>query len=111
MSPGECHELGARRWYIFLYFGLMQQNLSQSEALAGHLDCPDTPEPQTERSSRTALKFNCKHKQKLSAWDLHGGKYYICNLINAITEEGETSSMRYGDISPSLGDNRVSDTL
>lgn len=75
VCPEEGHELRASRWYIFLYFGLMQQNLAQSEALAGHLHAPDTPEPLTERSPHTTLKFNCKYKQKLSAWDLHGGKH------------------------------------
>lgn len=37
-------------------------------------------------------------------------RYYTRSLINAITEEGETSSMLRGDISPSLGTDRVSDT-
>lgn len=72
VCPGEGHELRARRWHIFLYFGLLQQNLAWSEALS---DASDTPELQTERSPHTSLKFNCKHKQKLSAWDLHGGKH------------------------------------
>lgn len=36
-------------------------------------------------------------------------RYHTRSLINAITEEGETSSMLHGDISPSLGADGVSD--